>query len=109
MGENPSCLDKIKYSTVLTNLATLYYKQKSEDLEHALLLSERALKIRLEELPETDPLVQVSYELNAEINFKLGKLNQAYFDYEKAIKISKQLGSPSIKLILKNASIKKKL
>ena len=57
MGENPLCLDKIKYSTVLTNLATLYYKQKSEDLEHALLLSERALKIRLEELPGTDPLV----------------------------------------------------
>ena len=40
---------------------------------------------------------------------KLGKLNQAYFDFEKAFKISKQIGQSSIKLLLKTASIKKKL
>ena len=77
---------------VLTNMATLYSKIQTEENEHALLLSEKSLKIRLEELPNIDPLIQQSYELNGEINMKLGKLNQAYFDFEKAFKISKQIG-----------------
>ena len=51
------------------------YAKNTQDIEHALLLSEKSLKIRLEELPEVDPSVQQSYELNADLNLKLGKLN----------------------------------
>lgn len=72
--ENPECLEKLKYALVLSNMSTLYAKN-TQDIEHALLLSEKSLKIRLEELPEVDPSVQQSYELNADLNLKLGKLN----------------------------------
>jgi len=37
-------------------MATLYAKN-TQEIEHALLLSEKCLNIRLEELPEVDPSV----------------------------------------------------
>jgi hypothetical protein len=36
-------------------------------------------------------------------------MNQAFFDLDKAFKISKRLGHPSMKILLRCASIKKKL
>lgn len=103
-------LEDSKHADMLFKMASVYAKKKEQlNLEHALYLSEKGLTLREKLGSEASQSMIDALELNSDIQYRLGKLNQAFFDLDKAYKMSRRIGSPNMKFLLRCASLKKKL
>ncbi len=71
---------------------------------------EKTLSIKIQTLPECHQEVLSSYRALGDTYYKKGDFDKAFYDYDKAYNISKQIEGPysekTIKLLLKCASLK---